>query len=53
MQIGELILLLGFAGMLVGHAPWLHPVARAGLLFGAVLALGVLNVSMARRFRDR
>jgi hypothetical protein len=52
-QIGELILLLGLAGVVFGHAPWLHPVARAGLLFGAILALGVLNVSMARRFRDR
>jgi hypothetical protein len=52
-QIGELILLMGLAGVVLGHAPWLHPVARAGLLFGAILALGVLNVSMARRFRDR
>lgn len=52
-QIGELILVLGLAGMLFGHAPWLHPVARAGLLFGAILSLGSLNAVMARRFRDR
>ena len=46
-QIGELILVLGLAALVFGHAPWLHPVARAGVLFGAILALGSLNVTMA------
>jgi hypothetical protein len=51
-QIGELIFLLGFAALLFGHAPGVHPIARAGLLFGAVLVLGSLNATMARRFMD-
>lgn len=52
-QLGELILVLGLAGLLFGQAPGLHPVARAALLFGAILALGSLNVLMYRRFMDR
>lgn len=51
-QIGEFILVLGVAALLFGHAPGLHPIARAGLLFGVVLVLGSLNVAMSRRFRD-
>ena len=51
-QIGEFLLVLGLAALLFGHAPGLHPIARAGLLFGAILLLGSLNVTMASRFRD-
>ena len=51
-QIGEFILVIGLAALLFGHAPWLHPIARAGLLFGVILGLGSLNVTMSRRFTD-
>ncbi len=51
-QIGEFILVLGLAGLLFGHAPGLDPIARAGVLFGVVLLLGSLNVTMSGRFRD-
>ena len=51
-QIGEFIFVVGLAALLFGHAPGLHPIARAGLLFGVVLLLGSLNVTMAGRFKD-
>ena len=51
-KIGELVFLVGLAAIMFGHVSWLHPIARAGVLFGAVLALGSLNAVMARRFMD-